>query len=141
MIDINEDLRIPDNEIEYTFSPSSKPGGQHVNKVSSRVTLIFDVAGSPTLSDDQRRRIRVRLQGRITKDGMLRVVSQRYRSQRANRDEARDRFAELLREALKRRRPRKQTTVPGEVRERRLREKKRRARIKEGRARVSEGDD
>ena len=141
MIEVNENLRIPDSEIEYTFSPSSKPGGQNVNKASTRVTLVFDVGGSASLSADQRRRIEKRLQARLSKDGLLRVVSQKHRSQHANREAAMERFSELLREALKKRRRRKKTVVPPEAREQRLREKKRRALLKQGRSGVSDGDD
>jgi ribosome-associated protein len=141
MIEINENLRIPDGEIEYAFSPSSKPGGQNVNKVSTRVTLIFDVEGSPSLSEEDRRRIRKRLENRIGKDGRLRVVSQRHRSQHANREAAREDFAGLLREALKPRRRRKKTAVPREAHEERLREKKRRAVLKQSRSGVKSADD
>jgi ribosome-associated protein len=141
MIEVNENLWIPDSEIEYTFSPSSKPGGQKVNKASTRVTLIFDVGASESLSTDQRRRIEKHLQTRLSKDGLLRVVSQKHRSQHANREAVRERFGELLRDALKTRRKRKKTTVPREAREQRLREKKHRAILKQGRSGVSDSND
>lgn len=141
MIEIDDNLVIPADEIDYTFSTSSKPGGQNVNKVSSRVTLLFDVGTSPSLSDDQRHRIATRLRTRITKDGVLRVVSQKHRSQHANREAALARFIELLRDAIRVRRKRKPTRVPREVREQRLREKKKRGRLKKTRSRVDyEGD-
>ena len=136
MIEIDTNLRIPDNEIVYSFSPSSKPGGQNVNKVSTRVTLVFDVGGSSVLSDDERRRILTGLQSRITKDGLLRVVSQKYRSQGANREAARLRFAELLRSALAIPRARKKAATPPGVKEHRLREKRKRSRLKSERSRV-----
>jgi len=141
MLEVNENLRIPDSEIEYTFSPSSKPGGQKVNKASTRVTLVFDVGGSASFSADQRRRIEKHLHARLSKDGLLRVVSQKHRSQHANREAVRERFGELLREALKQRRRRKKTTVPREAREQRLREKKRRAILKQDRSGVSDIDE
>ncbi len=140
MIEVNENLRIPEGEVEYTFSPSSKPGGQKVNKASTRVTLVFDVDGSASISADQRRRIKTYLQPRLSKDGLLRVVSQKHRSQHANREAARERFSELLREALKQRRKRKKTAVPREADEQRLREKKRRALLKQDRSGVCDID-
>jgi ribosome-associated protein len=141
MIEIDDSLVISANEIEYTFSTSSKPGGQNVNKVSSRVTLRFDVGASPSLSDDQRRLILSHLRTRITKDGVLRVMSQKYRSQRANREAALARFVELLRNAIKPRPKRKPTRVPTEVREQRLRDKKKRGLLKRTRSRLDyEGD-
>ena len=141
MIEINENLRIPESEIEYTFSPSSKPGGQKVNKASTRVTLVFDVAGSTSLSTEERRRIRRRLQSRISKDGLLRVVSQKHRSQRANKEAAKERFGDLLRQALKKRRKRRKTVVPHEAHERRLKEKKRRGLLKHTRSGAADMDD
>jgi ribosome-associated protein len=72
------------------------PGGQNVNKVSSRVTLWFAVVNSPSLSQEQRDLIMSRLATRIGKDGVLRVVSQQTRSQAANRELTMERFVELL---------------------------------------------
>jgi ribosome-associated protein len=137
MIEIDSNLRIPEREIVYTFSPSSKPGGQNVNKVSTRVTLVFDVSGSSVLSDEQRRCILDRLRSRVTKDGLLRVVSQKFRSQGTNREAARIRFADLVRDALATPRRRKKTGIPTEAKEHRLREKKKRSRIKSERSRVN----
>ena len=129
MIEVKEDLLIPERELSFTFSRSSKPGGQKVNKVSTRVTLLFDVRRSPSLTERQRTLILARLQTRITKNGILRVVSQKYRTQGANREAATERFAELLGEALSEQPPRKKRRVPKEVRERRLKDKKRRSRF------------
>ena len=141
MIRVSEDLRIPEHEVSYRFSPSSKPGGQKVNKTSTRVTLLFDVNGAESLSDDQRVRIMKSLASRISKDGILRVVSQRYRTQAANREAALERFRELLREALKRRPKRKPAAMPQEVHERRLRDKKLQGRRKLERAKPSPVDE
>ena len=139
-VSINRQIQIPLSELRFTFSRSPGPGGQKVNKASTRVTLVFDVDASASLSDDQRRRIKRRLRSRITKDGHLRVVSQKSRSQHANREAARERFAELLRWALKRERKRKRTVVPEQAKELRLRDKKRRGILKDMRSRPSEGD-
>jgi ribosome-associated protein len=137
-VKINDRLSIPDDELEFTASRSGGPGGQHVNKVSSRMTLRFDVVGSPSLTADQKRRVRRRLATRISREGVLRVVCQAHRSQAANRREAGGRFAELLRGALERRKPRRKTVVPLGVRRRRLENKRRRGRLKRDR---TEDDD
>ena len=139
-IEINDALTIPAAELWFTVSRSSGPGGQNVNKVSSRVSLHFDVAGSPTLSDDQRRRIASRLATRVNRDGVLSLHVQLHRSQATNRIEALERFAVLLREALKRRTPRRKTRKPRSANRRRLEQKKRRGDLKRTRSRSS-GDD
>jgi ribosome-associated protein len=100
MIEIAPGLAIPDAELAFAASRSGGPGGQNVNKVATKVTLTFDVAASPSLTDAQRDRIRARLATRISKDGVLQVVSQRHRTQGANRAAALERFVELLRHAL-----------------------------------------
>ncbi len=133
MITITDDLCIPESELTYTTARSGGPGGQHVNKVSSRVTLWFNVAESPHLSDEHKRLIRARLATRINRDGVLRVVSQRHRSQAVNRDAALDRFITLLREALSQAPPRKSTATPAAVKQRRLTEKKYRSQLKQQR--------
>ncbi len=140
MIEIAPDLAIPDGELRFTASRSGGPGGQNVNKVATRVTLLFDVAGSPSLSDEQRRAIRERLAGRIGRDGMLRVISQRHRTQKANREATLERFVELLRAALAREEPRIPTRPSRTAREGRVTEKKRRSRIKEQRRSVFDLD-
>jgi ribosome-associated protein len=133
MVIVTDRLAIPVEELTFTASRSSGPGGQNVNKLSTRVSLLFDVLRSPSLAEDQKQRILVKLRSRISKDGVLRVSCQQSRSQAANRDRAVERFVELLQQALIPRRPRKKTTVPGSARERRLEEKKRRGRLKAAR--------
>ena len=141
MLEITNNILIPLRELSYTFSRSSKPGGQNVNKVNTRVSLIFDVAHSPSLSAVQKIRIRQRLAGRINKQGLLRVVSFRYRTQAANRVAALERFASLLREALHETKPRKKTRQPRSAKENRLAAKKHRGRIKQMRStRSKKGD-
>ena len=141
VIKINDRLAVPEEELSFAASRSGGPGGQNVNKVNTRVMLRFDVKRSPSLSDWQRGRILSRLATRITKDGVLVITSQRHRTQRANRAAAVERFAELLREALKRQRVRKKTRVPRAVKERRLEAKKRRGRVKKLRAKRVSWDD
>ena len=127
---IDDRVSIPDDELDYATSRSSGPGGQNVNKVESRVTLLFDLDASPSLGESDKEQIRRRLSSRINKAGVLRVVSQKHRTQKANREAARERFAELLREALVRRAPRKPTRVSRAARRRRLEEKRRRGELK-----------
>ncbi len=130
MIEVLPGLSIPEDELRFAASRSGGPGGQNVNKVSSRVTLTFDVQGSTTLSDGHKRAIMKKLATRINKDGVLRIVSQRTRSQELNRADVIERFSELVRRALTPERPRIKTRVPGAARERRIEEKKKRGLIK-----------
>lgn len=121
---------IPEKELTFTTGPSSGPGGQNVNKRDTRVTLSFDVAGSPSLTDEQRQHIAEALSTRINKAGVLRVSSQRHRSQAANRKAAVERFADLLADALSEDPERRPTRVPKAARRRRLEAKRRRSRVK-----------
>lgn len=101
MIKIKDEIVIiGEDELSFTFSRSSKPGGQNVNKISSRVTLLFNVTNSPSLSEQHKHQIMAHLKTRINKEGVLRVVSQRHRSQAANRETVVERFVVLLEEAL-----------------------------------------
>ncbi len=133
MIEITANTLLSDEELSFKTSRSSGPGGQNVNKLNTRVTVLFDVAGSPNLSGEQKRRVRTELSTRIDKQGVLHVVSQKHRSQEANRQAAVERLQELLREALKPRAIRKKTKPSAGAKERRLQEKKHRARIKQHR--------
>ncbi len=133
MVRLTDTLEIPDSEITFNTSRSSGPGGQNVNKVDTRVTLLFDMEGSPSLSQKQKDLLRARLAGRINKEGVLRVVSQRHRTQSANREAVVDRFARLLREALTPDKERIPVRVPFGEKERRLEEKRHRKRVKRDR--------
>jgi ribosome-associated protein len=130
MVHVLDDLDIPDEELEFSTSRSSGPGGQNVNKVNTRVTVLFDVERSAVLSEEQRELLRARLGGRISRAGVLRVVSQRHRTQLANRDAAVARLATLVREALSEQPERVPVKVPAAVKERRLEEKHRRGDLK-----------
>ena len=134
MIEIIQGLSLPENEITYTASRSGGPGGQNVNKVSSRVTLEFDLNRSTSLSEDQRTRIARRLASRINKDGVLRVVSQRTRSQEMNRADVLERFVAMLQAALRVERRRIKTRIPPASRDERITVKKKRTVIKQMRS-------
>src|SRR4051794_13083898 len=129
MIRINDNLHIADNEISFVASRSGGPGGQNVNKVSSRITLSFDVRRSVALSDEQKSSVVRSLGKRINKEGILQIVSQRTRSQEMNRADALERFAELLRKALTPKRPRVKTRMPKAAKQRRLDTKKKRTTV------------
>ncbi|HFQ90977.1 MAG TPA: aminoacyl-tRNA hydrolase [Desulfobulbus sp.] len=128
-------VRIPMSEISFSFSRSSGSGGQHVNKVNTRVTLRFDIGSSSALTDEQKQLVRQRLAGRINRQGILLLHAEQRRSQRANREEALQRFAALLRQALHRDKVRRRTRPGRSAKERRLKAKRLRGRIKAQRRR------
>lgn len=133
--------QIPLSCFEFTYSRSSGPGGQNVNKVNTRVTLWFDLFSDESFSEIQKRRIRTRLKTRISKDGYLRVVSQAHRTQVANRRSAIERFYQLVASAIERPKPRKRTSVPTASRKRRIQLKKERGQIKNLRRKHIRQDD
>ena len=134
MIEIPGDIFINEDELVFKVSRSSGPGGQNINKLNTRVTLLFDVANCGSLSDLQKQRILTRLATRADKNGVLRVVSQKYRTQRANRRAAVERLQRLLAGALKTKPIRKKSKVPYAAKQRRLEEKKRRSMLKQQRS-------
>lgn len=143
MFRINAELSIPLRELRFMFSRSSGPGGQNVNKVSTRVTLVFDVAHSPSLTDLQRERITRALASRLTRDGVLRIDAGEARSQAANREIALERFTRLLAGALRVRKKRTKTKPTRASIERRLGEKSKRRerkRWRSGRSHTSDSD-
>jgi ribosome-associated protein len=140
MVRISNNVEIPDEELTFTASRSSGPGGQNVNKVSSRVTLLFDVAGSQRFSEDEKAMILHRLKGRINKEGILRIIGQETRSQVENRAAVVERFVELLQGALKRIPVRKKTKVTYGSKLRRLESKRHQSRIKQDRSKSSFDD-
>jgi ribosome-associated protein len=124
---------IPAAELVERFSRSSGPGGQGVNTADTRVQLSFDVAGSPSLSDDLRARVLDRLADRLV-DGVITVTASEHRTQIDNRRAARDRLADVLREAAAPPAAKRRATRPTRgSKERRLSEKKRRGETKRGR--------
>lgn len=139
-IDITATLSIPDAEFDVAFARSGGPGGQHVNKVSSKVQLRFFLDASPTLMPAVKARLRTACRNRLTQDGCLLVHSEKTRDQKQNLDDAKEKLAAFIRAALFPPRPRTKTKPSkGSIR-RRLNDKNQRATTKQGRGRVS-GDD
>ena len=134
MIEITRNIYIDEDELVFRASRSSGPGGQNVNKVNTRMMLLFDVAGSRSLSDRQKQQILSRLSTRIDKNGFLQVASQKFRTQKANRNAAIGKFQILLSGALKTRPVRKKTRIPFAAKQKRLDEKRKRSRLKKQRA-------
>lgn len=137
---VSDALSIPEDEILETASRSRGPGGQHVNKTETRVTLRWNAAASRALRAEQRARLLRALAGRLTRGGDLVVRSDRFRSRARNRDCARERLAALLREGLVVREPRIGTRPTRSASERRLAAKRDRAEHKRRRGRVQEGE-
>jgi len=120
-------------EVEFRTSRSSGPGGQHVNKTESRVELLWSPQDSDCLSEAQKMMIMSRLSSRITEDGVLIIVSEKYRSQYRNKAEVKERFLDLILAGLvpvKKRRPTRPTRSSVE---KRIRSKKIRGDIKRSR--------
>ena len=140
MVQVAAGLAIPEDELDERFILAGGPGGQNVNKVATAVQLRFDVAGSPTLALEVRRRLLRSAGSRVTADGVLVITARRYRTQEANRRDARARLAATIARALQAPRPRHATRPGRAARERRLQEKARRGAVKRQRARPGTDD-
>ena len=134
-IQINRRLAIPLAELKFQFSRSGGPGGQNVNRRETRVELLFDLRQSPSLNDGQRARLLERLARYVDTDGVLRIVATTERSQLRNRQEALQRFVQLLQEGLRVSRRRLPTRPTAQAMARRLERKRQRSAIKSGRRR------
>ena len=132
---VSPELRIPRDELSFRASRAGGAGGQHVNKSSTRIELIWNVRSSRALAAAQRSRLTAKLATRLDSEGILRIVASDHRSQTRNRDAAEDRLARLVRQALAVPKPRKKTRptrggVEGRLRSKReLSEKKRERRV------------
>jgi ribosome-associated protein len=135
MLRVSRDIIIDEKDIDITFVRASGPGGQNVNKLSTAAQLRFDV-NRVVLAPD----VLTRLQGlagqRMTKDGVIVIHAQRFRTQERNRADAIDRLLELLREASVRPKPRRATRPTLGSKKRRLEGKKHRGDIKANRGSI-----
>jgi ribosome-associated protein len=123
-IRVTRSVVLPLSEVDFRFSRSSGPGGQHANRSETRVEAVFDVETSGALTDAQKRRVLART------GPTLRAIAQDERSQWRNRELAVERIVDQLREALRVERKRVPTKPTAAARERRLEEKKRRSQVK-----------
>lgn len=130
---VNDRVTIPGDELTIAFARSGGPGGQNVNKVSSKAELRWTPGTSRALNADDRALVVSKLAGRLTTDGELIVVSTLTRDQIVNRGDAEDKLAAIVRAALFRPKPRKKTKPSRGSKERRLKAKKVRGEIKRGR--------
>lgn len=138
MLKVDDRIEIDERELEERFVRASGPGGQNVNKVSTAVELRFDVRNSAALTPAIRQRL-VRLAGRrMTDEGILVIKAEQFRTQERNRDDARQRLVELIREAAVPPKPRIKTRPTLASKTRRLEGKTKRGEVK--RQRSSKGE-
>ena len=140
MISVTETLSISKSELEERFVRSPGRGGQNVNKVATAVQLRFDAERSPNLTSALRRRLRALAGTRMTKDGVIVISANRFRSQERNREDALERLLELLRSADTVLRRRQATRPSRAAKERRLCAKKQRGSLKKTRSHARDFD-
>src|SRR5215203_5338403 len=140
MLEVTPTIAIDESELSERFVRASGPGGQNVNKVATAVELKFDVANSSTIGEDVKARLRAIAGSRMSADGMLTIDARRYRTQPQNREDARERLAELVRQALVKPRRRRKTRPTKSSVERRIQTKQKRGQTKRARGGVT-GDE
>src|SRR5262249_57841396 len=138
MLEVNEQIVIPESELEWSFVRAGGPGGQNVNKVASKAVLRWDLAASPSVPDDVKMRLRTNQRRRITTEGVLVLSSQRYRDQDRNRQDCLEKLREMVLQAAAVPKARKPTRPTRGSRAARLREKKHRSATKMTRRRPVE---
>jgi len=130
---VNARLVLPAEELSIAFTRSGGPGGQNVNKVATRVQLRFSIAESKVLGETRRARLTERLSSRLTREGELLITSSRHRERERNIEDARERMAEVLREALQVQKKRRATKPTRGSKKRRLDTKRQRGQVKRDR--------
>jgi len=138
MLRINDDIEIPEAEVEMNAIRSSGPGGQNVNKVATAIHLRFDIASSVVLPEEVKARLLTLRDRRISADGVINIKAQRSRSQDKNRIDALKRLADLLQKGLVVPKARKKTKPSRRAKEKRLMDKARRGQLKQSRGKVSD---
>jgi ribosome-associated protein len=135
MLTVSHSVTLPESELVERFLRADGPGGQHVNRTESAVELRFDVASSPSLPEEIRTRLLERRDRRLTAEGVLVIQGRRFRDQGRNRDDVRERLAEIIRGVLVPPKKRLATRPTRASKERRLVGKQQRGQIKQSRSR------
>lgn len=134
---INDRLSIPKTELQLSFAKSGGPGGQHVNKVNSKVFLRWNFTLSSSIEEWMIKRIEDRCGTYTTEQGELLLSSTQHRKQSMNIDECVEKLTSLLKDALQRKKSRKKTRVPRAVKEKRLDGKKKKSQKKKMRSKIN----
>jgi len=136
MLKISDNITIPLAEIEFSAIRSQGSGGQNVNKVSTAIHIRFDVRASESLSHDEKERVLRLHDQRLSKEGVIVIKSQRYRSQNQNREDALGKLAKMINKALLEEKQRKPTKPSKQSNKKRLDAKTKRGRLKETRNKI-----
>jgi ribosome-associated protein len=129
MLEITPSFFMDERELHFEYIRASGPGGQNVNKVATAVQMRFDITNSPLASDIKGRLIRL-AGNRVNTDGVLMIEAKRFRTQEQNREDAIQRFVELIRKALVKPKPRKKTKPSAASKAKRLKSKKIKGEVK-----------
>ena len=139
-IRVTRSVTIPESELEFRYVRSGGPGGQHANKTSTKVELTWDVTESSALGPRQRARLFENLGSRIEASGVLRLRSDKHRSQTRNKEDAIERLRDLVVRGLEIKKDRVATGPTKTAKRKRLEQKRRRSEVKQGRRKPSFDD-